>query len=327
MADQILSQEEIDALLTAMDSGDVEFSEEKEDVKVEIKSYDLTSQSSILRDQFDALEEVYDKMIGLLTNAFTTTLHRAVDVKIVSKEMVKFGEFLQAFSNPTGLCIFSMEPLIGLSLLAVEPSLLFSLIDCMFGGEGKPIEKIREPTFIEQRMLKKIGIDFLKEMERAWGIVYPINISFKKIETKPVFVNIVNPSDLMIIVVVAISSDEFSGNIHLCIPYMMLEPIKEKLSSSYLREKDLSNSFRDELRYLLMDTKLKLVAELGETEQTIKTILDLEVNDIIRLNSGPQDQLILKVEEIPKYFGVPGVIKGNRALQIVELIEKTGAEQ
>lgn len=326
MADQILSQEEIDALLTAMDSGDVEFTEEKEEVKAAVKSYDLTSQGAILRDQFDALEEVYDKMIGLLTNTFTTSLHRAIDVKIVSKEMVKFGEFLQAFSNPTGLCIFSMEPLIGLSLLAVEPGLLFSLIDCMFGGEGKPIGKIREFTFIEQRMLKKIGTDFLKEMERAWEIVYPISISFKKIETKPEFVNIVNPSDLMIILVVSISSDEFSGNIHLCIPYMMLEPIKEKLSSSYLREKDLSNSFREELRHLLMDTRLKLVAELGETEQTVKNILDLEVNDIIRLNSGPQDRIILKVEEIPKYFGTPGVIKGNRALQIVELIENTGAD-
>ena len=143
MADQILSQEEIDALLSAMDSGDVEVEEDpKPRAKAEAKAYDLTSQSlMLLRDQFDALDEVYDKFVNLLNVSLTSSLQRAIEVKQISKEIVKFGEFLQAFSNPTGFSIFSMEPLIGSGLLAVEPNLAFSLIDCMFGGIGKPLAK------------------------------------------------------------------------------------------------------------------------------------------------------------------------------------------
>jgi flagellar motor switch protein FliM len=323
MAEKILSQEEIDALLNAMDSGEVEIEEKAEIAsKSEVKSYDLTSQSLMLRDQFDALDEVYDKFINLLNAGLGGALQRAIEVKMVSKEIVKFGEFLQAFANPTGFSIYTMEPLIGSAMLAVEPNLGFSLIDCMFGGEGKPLPKIREFTQIEQRMLKRFYKEVLKELENAWKVAYRIKFIQKKTETKPEFVNLVSPNDLVLSFVFSINGEEFSGNIHICTPFLMLEPIKDKLSSRYLREKDRAHAFKEQLTMLMKDTTVKMVAELGRTTHTIGQILGMESGDIVKINTGPQDPVIMNVEGVPKYLGMPGVIKGNRAVQVTELIHE-----
>jgi flagellar motor switch protein FliM len=321
MADQILSQEEIDALLSAMDSGEIDVAEEKPEVAVEVRSYDLTAQNIMERGQFDALEEVYDKFINLLQASLSGLFQRTIAVKIVSRETVKFGEFIKAFSSPTGFIIFSMEPLIGSSLLAFEPNLVFSLIDCMFGGDGKPMEKIREFTLIERRMLQKLATDVLKDLETAWDVACTLRLAMRKIETKPEFVYLVNPSDQLIIVVFEISTDSFSGNIHLCLPYLMLEPIKDQLSSSYLREKDRASSFGDEIRKLLGRTEVSVIAELGTMVYSVEEILNFEVNDIIRLNTGPQNNVIVNVERVPKFLGMPGVVKGSKAVQINEVID------
>jgi flagellar motor switch protein FliM len=321
MADQILSQEEIDALLSAMDSGEIDVAEEKKEAPVEVRSYDLTAQNIMQRGQFDALAEVYDKFVTLLQVSVSNLFQRSISVKIISKETVKFGEFIKAFSNPTGFIIFSMEPLIGSALMAFEPSLVFSLIDCMFGGDGKPMEKIREFTMIERRMLQKIATAVLKDLETAWDVAYRLRLALKKMETKPEFVYLVNPSDELIIVVFEISTAAFSGNIHLCLPYLMLEPIKEQLSSSYLREKDRASSFGNEIRNILGRTEVKFVAELGRTTYSVQEIMNLEVDDIIRLTTGPQNNVVLNIERVPKYLGMPGVVKGSKAVQITDLID------
>lgn len=321
MADQILSQEEIDALLSAMDSGEIDVAEEKQDAAVEIRPYDLTAQNIMERGQFDALEEVYDKFINLFQASLSSLFQRTLSVKIVSRETVKFGEFIKAFSSPTGFIIFSMEPLIGSSLLAFEPNLVFSLIDCMFGGNGKPLEKIREFTMIERRMLQRLAVAVLKDLETAWDSAYTLRLALRKIETKPEFVYLVNPSDQLIIVVFEIKTASFSGNIHLCLPYLMLEPIKDQLSSSYLREKDRASSFGDEIRKLLGRTEVNVVAELGTMVYSVENILNFEVDDIIRLNTGPQNNVIVNIERVPKFLGMPGVVKGSKAVQITEVID------
>lgn len=326
MADQILSQEEIDALLTAMDSGDIDVEDDQQGAEVEIKPYDLTSQSIMQRGQFDALEEVYDKFVNQFQSSLSSLLQRPIDVKIISKETVKFGEFVKAFSNPTGFVIFNMEPLIGSSLLAIEPNLIFSLIDCMFGGDGTPLEKIREFTLIEQRMFKRFSKDIIRDLEKAWDRVYNVRMRVKKIETKPEFVNLVNPSDRLIVVVFSVSSDEFSGNLHLCMPFLMLEPIKEQLSSSYLREKDRASSFGKTIKKLLKNTDVTIVAELGRSRRSVSQVLNLEVDDVIKLSTGPQNSILLSIEDVPKFRGMPGVIKGSRAVQVTEMIDNNGGD-
>jgi len=237
MSDQILSQEEIDALLSAMDSGEVDLAETAKS-ETEAVAYNLTSQKIMLRDQFYALEEVYDKYAKLLSTSLSASLQRSTEVEFVSTEMMKYSECIGAFSSPTSFTMFTMEPLIGSAMMAIEPRLVFSLIDCMFGGDGKPTERMKEFTLIEQRMIRKFAREVLTQLQQAWKTIDPINVVLKKDEIKPEFVHLASPNDLMVVIVFVIKGNEFSGNIHICIPYQMLEPIKDKLSSKYLRGKD-----------------------------------------------------------------------------------------
>ena len=325
MSDQILSQEEIDALLSSVDKGEVDLEVDKKEA--EAKSYDLTSQSVMLRDQFYALEEVYDKFTGLLHDSLSLSLRKNLEIKFVSTEMIKFREFLEGFSNPTSFNIFSMQPLIGASLLAIEPGLVFSLIDCMFGGSGKPITQVREFTLIEQRMMKKFAVEALNTLEKAIDVVYSVKISLKQTETKPEFVYMVGPNDLVIAVVFSVKGDEFSGNIHWCIPYLMLEPIKDKLSSKHLGGKNIEHLFGVQIQNMLKDTNIAVVAELGRTVYTINDILNLRAGDILKLNTGPQDLITINIEDVSKYLGVPGVVKGNRAVQVTRFFCQNGGSK
>jgi len=321
MADQILSQEEIDALLSAMDKGEVDL---KQDVqgKPVIQEYSLTSQSVALRAQFHALDEVYDRFVNMLSRFMSNTFQRPIEVELVSTETVEYSDFISSFPTPTSLSFFTMEPLIGSALMAVEPELVFSLIDCMFGGPGKPLERIREFTLIEQRMMKKFVAEVLSRLEQAWSTVHKVRITLSKTETKPEYVHLLNPNELAMIIVFGIKGQEFSGNIHLCLSQLMLEPIKEKLSATCRPEKESQSSWYSQLKELIKDTPVNVTAELGRTVRTVGEVLNLQVNDVLQLPSGPKDQVVLKVDGVPKYFGFPGVIKGNRAVEIVKNLNR-----
>ncbi|MBU4257535.1 FliM/FliN family flagellar motor switch protein, partial [Patescibacteria group bacterium] len=159
----------------------------------------------------------------------------------------------------------------------------------------------------------------LHNLGKAMDTVNPVKISLEKTETKPEFVYMVGPNDLVISVVFSVKGDEFSGELHLCIPYLVLEPIREKLSSRYIMEKGIAHSFSDKIRNVLNNTNITLIAELGRTVYTIRDILNIQVGDILKLNTGPKDLITINVEEIPKYQGVPGVVRGNRAVQVTRL--------
>lgn len=317
MADNVLSQDEIDALLSAMDSGAVDLTAKNEPPEAKAEAYDITSQNIMLRDQFSALEEVYDKFSGFLQHSLSGLVQQTFEVAFVSTEMVKYGDFIQAFSNPTSFTIFSMDPLIGSALLAMEPILVFSLIDCMFGGKGTPLKQRREFTQIENGMIKRLSRELLADFERAWQAVYTIGIAPRKMETKPEFVHLVSPDELMIVIVFSIKGEEFTGNFHLCISYRMLEPIKDKLSSRYLRAKDSEAAYSDRIQKTLEETEVNVIAELGHTSHTFGDLLALQVDDIVTLNTGPHDPITVNIERVPKYQGYPGIINGNRAVEII----------
>jgi flagellar motor switch protein FliM len=323
MQDRILTQEEIDALLSAMDKGDVDLNENKQR-HPEAVSYSLTTQNIILRDQFYALEKVYDKFVTLLSHMLSASFQRPIEVEFVSAEMLKYRELINEFTPPTCFHIFTMQPLTGSILLVIESKLIFSLIDCMFGGVGKPIDTIREFTLIEQRMIKKLTEEMLNRLEEAWTDVHRVKISLKKTETKPEFVHVLAPEDLVLAVVFEIKGEEFSGNIHFGIPYLTLEPIKDKLSAKYVQKKDMEHTWAGQLQRLLQETPVTLIAELGRTIKTVRHLMNLQVDDIIKLDKGPEDAITIAVDHIPKFLGYPGVIKGNRAVEIVRLLKKHG---
>jgi flagellar motor switch protein FliM len=323
MSNQILTQEEIDALLSAMERGDVDLKQGPAQ-NVNAAPYNLMSQNIILRDQFSALDEVYDKFIRIVQHTLLSSMQRNMTIEFVSTEMVKYQDFISAFSSPTSFNLFSMKPLVGNALLSIESNLVFSLIDCMFGGDGKPSTQAHDFTQIEQRMIKKFAVELLACFAESWSTVYRIKIDLKKTETKPEFVQLVPPGDFMLIVVFALQGQEFSGNFHLALPYMMLEPIKEKLSPMYLRDKDMQHTWSPQLKESLKDTYVTIIAELGRTQQTVRELINLQVDDVINLKAGPEDLISISVDQVPKYLGYPGIIKGNRAVEIAKLINSNG---
>jgi len=325
MAQQILSQEEVDALLSSVASGDVEFAPPEEvetkEAMADLPVYDLTAQNIMMREQFDVLDEVHDRFANALGNYMGSTLGVSVEIELASTEMVKFGEFMEGLSGQTSFHTFRMEPLIGQALLAIEGSLVFFLIDCMFGGTGKgSIKQEREFTLLEQRVMRKFAGDVLKDLEKAWEFVQPMNISIGKSETKQQFVRLVSPNDLVIVVMTAVSLDEFSANMLLCIPYLLLEPIREKLSFKNMRDIELGNTWTEQLKGLLNESEVTITAELGRSSHTVGNILDLNKGDVIMLDTGPQDLIPVMVEKVPKFFGNAGIVAGNRAVQINSLI-------
>jgi flagellar motor switch protein FliM len=148
----------------------------------------------------------------------------------------------------------------------------------------------------------------------------------KRAEIKPDFVHLASPNDLMVVIVFAVKGKEFSGNLHMCIPHLMLEPIKDKLSSKYLRNKNQEHTWSEQLQSLLRGTPVTVIAELGVTNRSVKELLDLQVDDVLQLNTGPEDLITLTVDHVPKYMGFPGIIKGNRAVEIAALLHKNGGE-
>jgi len=326
MPNQILTQEEIDALLSAMDKGEVDFAS-KERKKAEAVSYSLTAQNIILHDQFYALEAVYDKFVTLMNQMLSSSLRRSIQAEFISAEMTSYQEFMRDFSNPTCFQIFGMQPLHGSALLVIEPGLFYSLIDCMFGGDGKPMNRFREFTMIEQRMINKLTREILQKFEESWATVYSLRLSLIKTEIKSEFVHLLAPDDSMVEIVFSIKGEAFSGNMHLGISYLTLEPIKDKLSAQYLQKKDMHRPWASQIQKLLLDTPVMLIAELGRTSKTVGHLLDLHVDDIIKLDKGPEDLITVNVDHVPKFMGYPGVIKGNRAVEITKLITNNGGKQ
>lgn len=327
MAEQILSQDEIDALLGAMAKGDVEAEDGLEGRGPKVTPYDLTSKSVMIQDEFSVLEEVYDRFIRLSRRKLSAELRRPIDVEFVSNEGVSFHDFIQGFSFPTSFNFFNMAPLSGSALMAIDASLVFSLIDCMFGGDGKPYTQKRDFTPIEQRMMRRFVRHVLECFQESWQIVDNLRMTLKKTETKPEFIHLYSPSDLVIVVVFKIISEEFKGNLHLCISYLMLDPIKDKLSTNYLLEKNRENAWDFQFKKLLRQVPVEVVAELGETSYSVRELLDLQSGDVLQIDSGPEDLITVKVAEVPKYQGFPGVSKGNRAIEIADsLTHKRGVK-
>lgn len=246
----------------------------------------------------------------------------SIESKFIITEVVSFESFLQGFSSPTCFQIYTMEPLIGSALLAIEPGLVFSLIDCMFGGDGKPFSCERDDfTLIEIRLMRKLALGVLDCFEWAWQKVYPIKTKLTKSETNPEYVHLFNPKDLVLSEMFSIKGDKFSGNIYFCMPYLMFEPIKEILSSRYLKEKEPKQSWDNQLKQLMNEAFVTISVELGKKTCSIRDLLKMRKGDVLTLDSGPDDQVAVHVENVHKYFGYPGIVKGNRAVQISKLLK------
>ena len=338
---QFLSQEEVDALLNGLEEGSnalpvVEHNVGEEDG---VQPYDLTSQDRIAQGSLPTLEIIHQKLARQLRASLSGALRRIVDVTAGKLSMLKFGDFLKTLPIPTSLHVFRMLPLRGGALLIIESKMVYAFIDSIFGGSGSTAVKVegRDFTSIETHMRKRIAkIIFevkcsqaLPEwIEAAWKPIESIHIELDRSEVNPQFVGIVSSMDIVVIAPLEIEMDDALGNLILCIPYATIEPIRNKLKTAFQFEQlGQDNGWGRRLVRQLDTVGVEISVELGTTEITVRTLLDLQRGDIIRLDQDTDSELIMRVEGVPKFRGLPRVVNQTKALEITSPILPPAEEE
>ncbi len=322
---QILSQEEVDALLQGVTEGEIETQRGDEGEAGEgVVPYDLTSQERIIRGRMPTLEIIHQRFSRLFRSAISAMLRRVVDVALVSTDMIKFGEFLKTLPVPTSLHIYKMEPLRGFALLVLETKLVFALIDVLFGGTARTQVKVegRDFTPIETYIVKRIVVKLLEELRMAWRPVHELNIEYSRSEVNPQFAGIVPPSDLVIVVTFEMEIEDQQANLSFCIPYSMVEPIRAKLHAGFQSDRlEIDQAWLTRLQERIMDSEVDLVSILGKTSIKAGDLMRLRPGDIIPLETDETDEIDILVEGVCKFRGKPGAIKGQAALEVTSLVQ------
>ncbi|MBF0537991.1 MAG: flagellar motor switch protein FliM [Nitrospirae bacterium] len=320
---KILSQDEIDALLKGVQAGAIE-TEAGAGEDIDAKIYDLTSQERIIRGRMPGLEIANERFARFFRNSISTIIMKFVDVNIHGVEMMKFSEFMKTLPLPSSINIFKMEPLKGYSLFVISAPAVFAFVEYFFGATTARNTKSEGRYFtpIEQRIIKKVVSMVLKDFALAWRGLANVQPEHVGSEMNPQFVTIVTPTEVIIKVEVHIEVEDFTGKMYFCIPYSIIEPVKEKLYSGIQAEKmEIDQRWINRLRDILLDSYVDVSVELGNMELTVEDLLSMRIGDVISVGKSLTDELVLKIEGIPKFKCITGVRRGAQAVKILSIIK------
>lgn len=320
--DEILSQNEIDALLSAITSGEMdaeELKKEKEDKRVRV--YDFKRALRFSKDQIRSISRIHENYARMLTTHLASQLRSYVHIAVTSVDQVPFEEFVRSVPSLTVLNIYSMAPLKGNLVMEINPTIAYALLDRILGGKGTTVSKTKSLTEIEILLLTQIFEKATDNLKEAWSSLIEIDPILEEFEENPQFIQMVSPNETVVVVSMSAAIGESTGMINLCIPHILLEPIIPKLSAHYWMES--STQERDEesftkLASSLQGAELDVRAILGETKITIDEFLKLGKNDVIALNQSIDEPLLLTVNEETKFYVQPGKSKKRMAVQVLE---------
>ncbi len=324
MTDKILSQDEVDALLKGVASGTIDTEDAKEQLMDGVRTYDFTSQERIIRGRMPGLEMANESFARLFRTSISNLFMKFVDISIQNVEIIKFGDFIKTIPVPSSINLFKMEPLKGYSLLVLEAPLVFAFVEFFFGGASAQHIKSegRAFTSIEQRVIQRVVNMALGDLEKSWTGISPIKPEFMGSEINPQFVTIVTPAEIVINVEVLIEIEDFAGRLFFCLPYSMIEPVKEKLSSGIHGDKlETDQRWSRIMTQALRETYVNLSAEIGRVRLTFADIMNFEAGNVLKLGKSAKDELVLKVEGLPKFRGHPGYSRGNQAIKLTGEID------
>jgi flagellar motor switch protein FliM len=316
---EILTQNEVDSLLSGLSAGKVETESDMPIEAGSVSAYDFASQERVIRGRMPTFEVINERFAREMRVSISNVLHTTVDIAAESMETLKFSEFGRSLPVPTSLHVFRMEPLRGYVLLVLESELVYNLIDTFFGGQGLGKTKIegREFTAIEDVMIKKVVDACLKDLETAWGPVEPIQTVYVRAEVNPQFATIAPPTDLVIVSKFEVELEQSSGTISLCLPYAMIEPIRNKLIAGFQSDAlEIDHAWRKRLTSIILSSAIEMRVELGKTEITGERLINLKVGDIIQLETDAEQTLLAYVSGLAKFKGYAGVQRGFQALRV-----------
>ncbi len=324
MAD-ILSQEEIDALLDVVDEGDESLEENGSDESYsqrQITLYDFKRPNRVSKEQLRAFRGIHDKMARSLSSQISSIMRSIVEIQLHSVDQMTYGEFLMSLPNPTSFNVFSMKPLEGNGILEINPSIAFPMLDRLLGGKGEPFETTREFSDIELSLFETILRVMMSTLKEAWGPVTDLYPNIESKESSPNVVQIVAQNEIVVMVVMEIIIGHSSGMMNICYPVISLEPVLPKLASRdlMLNETSSKKSRNQELQVLLGGAQVNVEANLGSAELDMREVLDLKIGDIIRLNTDANDIVSLSVDGKVRFKGEIGLRRFRKSIQVTEMV-------
>ena len=322
MSSDILSQDEVDALLGGVDSGDVDTDVESGHLDGEARSFDFNNQERIIRGSLPTLEMINERFARYFRVSFFDLLRKTPEISVNGIQMIKFSEYIQTLFVPTSLSLIKMEPLRGTGLIMLNPKLVFILVDNFFGGDGSIHAKIegREFTSTELRVIEKVVGMCFDDLVKAWEPVMKIKFDNHIHEVNPHMANIVSPSEVIVVSSFHIELEGGGGDIHIVYPYSMIEPIRTILDAGVQSDRgDVDERWAILLKEELLHAKVGIQAIFAEKELKISDLLNFKAGDIIPIDM-PEQMLIL-AEDIPVMRGQYGEYQGNAAVKIDEIVE------
>ena len=326
MAEDVLSQSEIDKLLSALSDGSVSAEEVKaEEEERKVKSYDFKRPDRFSKDQIRTLFMLHESFSRLVNTYLSASLRAMVDIEVMSVEQMTYQEFVQSMGNPSVIGILGLPPLKGSIVMEIGTNLAFAYIDRVFGGEGKPGVKSRALTDIEMAVMRRFIDTVINYFREAWSNVIEFRPNFETMETNPQFAQLVPPSDMVVLITIHVKIGEVDGMMNICIPYLVLEPVMSKLTTSFWvaasAEKESSPEQVAELQRKIERTKVPFSVQLGTIDVTINEFLTLGFGDVLQLDTLTKDDLVCYVGSNAKFHARPGTAGKRMAVQISGLIE------
>ncbi|SEP57329.1 flagellar motor switch protein FliM [Piscibacillus halophilus] len=322
MSEEVLSQGEIDALLSAISSGEMDADELKEEeAEKKVKVYDFKRALRFSKDQVRGLTRIHENFARLLTTHLSAQLRTYVNISLASVEQIPYEEFIRSVPQKTILNIFSVAPLEGRIVFEINPNIAYAVLDRMLGGKGSGMNKVENLTEIETTIMKRTFEQSMGQLEEAWASMIDIELILEDLEVNPQFVQLVSPNETVIVITLNTTIGDSSGMINICLPHIVLEPIISKLSMHYWMEEKVTEI--DEEQYERLSQNIKKVEVdakvlLGESSITIEEFLNLASDDVIVLNQKIQEPLLLTTNDEPKFYVQPGKKNNHLAVQVIE---------
>lgn len=328
MVDEVLSQNEIDALLSAITSGEMDADELKqEEEEKKIRDYDFKRALRFSNDQIRGLTRVHENFARLLTTFFSAQLRSYVNITVASVDQIPYEEFIRSIPKMTILNIYSMRPLEGRVLMEVNPNIAYGLLDRLLGGKGNSTQQVDSLTEIDTMLMSQLFEKAVVALEEAWASIVDVDPALEDFEVNPQFLQMVSPNETVVVVSLATEVGETSGMINICIPHVVLEPIVPKLSVHYWMQtvdKKRDSEAYENISNHLQQAQIDIKTILGQANINIDEFLKLKINDVIGLDQSIDQPLTVEINDQPKFYGQPGKSKNKLSVQILEEIKGEG---
>ena len=319
---EVLSQNEIDNLLAALSTGELDVEQMQSSDEKKVKDYDFRRPAKFSKEHLRTLEIIYEHYGRILSTTLPLYLRKNVSISVANSETVTYSEFSNALSNPVILGIVNFQPLQGQIILELQANIGFSFIDRMLGGEGGTLDRPRPFTDIEMPLIEKLIGICVQQMVEPWQNVLAIDPLLERIETNPQFAQVISPTDMIAIITLNIKIGDIEGLMNICLPYFTLESVMDKLNTKYwfsTIQKHNDENYEEHLESLIKRVDVPVKAVLGNCHVSVNDFLHLQQGDIIRLDNRVNTEMHIYVGNIDKFTAMPGTSKNKYAVRITSV--------